>query len=377
MSQNFAPDDDNGKVQNSQAHPKSSGGEITSRRRQKNAAVRTLLVALFWQLGKVITAFWRAKPSPPTSHLNRATAGEPESDTPRGRAADQSLELAPGAFAWSWAALWAGIFAALSVAGGVGFLVAYWTHGDTQTLGGLLAVFFAGLALTLTLNARLLTHQKLAVEPRDELMSPAPQCAALAADFQLGEGDMSRRGLLQTLAAAAAGLVAAMSLSLLRSLTPHFYRALDNRIWRRGQKLIMENGRAVRADSLPAGGTVVVFPEDQIGSEEAQTVLIRIGGEARIIAEKNQFSAPQGYLAFSRVCTHAGCPVGLYEKTTHLLMCPCHQSTFDVLRGARPTGGPAARPLPRLPLYIDAHGYLRAGSGFSQPPGPGFWGMPS
>ena len=83
-----------------------------------------------------------------------------------------------------------------------------------------------------------------------------------------------------------------------------------------------------------------------------------------------------GYLAYSRVCTHAGCPVGLYQKQSHLLLCPCHQSSFDVLNGAEPTGGPAARPLPQLPLYADADGTLRAGGAFTAPPGPGFWGMP-
>ncbi len=348
-----------------------------SKKREKSASIRVLLAALFWKLAKALSGFWLASVSSHAGRLDQARAGVPESNTPRGRAADQPLEQAPGESAWSWAGLWAGITAAVSLAGGVGFLIAYWLNGDSQTLGGMLAVFFAGLALTLTLNARLLTNQKLAVEPREELKSPAPQRSALAADFQLGEADMSRRGLLRTLAAAVVGLLAAMSVSLLRSLTPHPYRALDSRIWRRGQKLMMEDGRPVHADDLPAGGAVVVFPEDQLGSEEAQTVLIRIGGAALGILGKNKFSAPGGYLAFSRVCTHAGCPVGLYEKTTHLLMCPCHQSTFDVLRGARPTGGPAARPLPHLPLYIDAQGCVRAAGGFSQPPGPGFWGMPA
>jgi ubiquinol-cytochrome c reductase iron-sulfur subunit len=81
-------------------------------------------------------------------------------------------------------------------------------------------------------------------------------------------------------------------------------------------------------------------------------------------------------LAFSRICTHAGCPVGLYQSETHLLLCPCHQSTFNVLQSAVPTGGPATRSLPQLPLYVDSDGTLRASGGFSEPPGPGFWGMP-
>jgi ubiquinol-cytochrome c reductase iron-sulfur subunit len=73
------------------------------------------------------------------------------------------------------------------------------------------------------------------------------------------------------------------------------------------------------------------------------------------------------------VCTHAGCPVGLYEAASHQLLCPCHQSTFDVLDGARPVFGPAAVRLPQLPLAIDADGYVYATGGFSDPPGPTFW----
>jgi ubiquinol-cytochrome c reductase iron-sulfur subunit len=83
--------------------------------------------------------------------------------------------------------------------------------------------------------------------------------------------------------------------------------------------------------------------------------------------------SPQGYVAYSKICTHAGCPVGLYQPETRELFCPCHQSVFDVADGARPTSGPAARPLPQLPLEIDAEGQLRASGGFSAPVGPSFW----
>src|SRR5207237_8621261 len=110
--------------------------------------------------------------------------------------------------------------------------------------------------------------------------------------------------------------------------------------------------------------------------KRAQTVLLRVPLELLQLPEERAHWAPSGNVAYSRVCTHAGCPVGMYETTTHLLACPCHQSTFDVLRAAAPTSGPAGRPLPQTPLYADADGWLRAGGGFSQPPGPEFWGMP-
>jgi ubiquinol-cytochrome c reductase iron-sulfur subunit len=78
-------------------------------------------------------------------------------------------------------------------------------------------------------------------------------------------------------------------------------------------------------------------------------------------------------VAYSKICTHVGCPVALYEQTTHHILCPCHQSTFDAAHGAKVIFGPAARPLPQLPLALDAEGYLVAKSDFTQPVGPSFW----
>jgi len=152
--------------------------------------------------------------------------------------------------------------------------------------------------------------------------------------------------------------------------------SLFDRIWSRGQSLRTLDGTPVTVHALEPGSTMIVFPEGSIGDERAQTVLIRVKPELLQMPTDRADWAPMGYVAYSRVCTHAGCPVGLYEKTAAQLMCPCHQSTFDVLKAAHPTSGPAARPLPQLPLYVDGEGTLRAAGGFSEPPGPGFWGMP-
>jgi ubiquinol-cytochrome c reductase iron-sulfur subunit len=78
-------------------------------------------------------------------------------------------------------------------------------------------------------------------------------------------------------------------------------------------------------------------------------------------------------VAYSKICTHIGCPVALYEQTTHHILCPCHQSTFDASTGATVVFGPAARPLPQLPITTNADGYLVAKSDFTQPVGPSFW----
>ena len=82
---------------------------------------------------------------------------------------------------------------------------------------------------------------------------------------------------------------------------------------------------------------------------------------------------PDGYVVYSKICTHAGCPVGLYQRETQQLLCPCHQSSFDVLHGAEPVFGPAAAPLPQLPIELGNDGFLRATGDFSEPVGPSFW----
>ena len=83
--------------------------------------------------------------------------------------------------------------------------------------------------------------------------------------------------------------------------------------------------------------------------------------------------AVDGILCYSKICTHVGCPISLYERTTHHLLCPCHQSTFDLADAGKVVFGPAARPLPQLPMAVDDEGYLVAQSDFTEPVGPSFW----
>ena len=106
-----------------------------------------------------------------------------------------------------------------------------------------------------------------------------------------------------------------------------------------------------------------------------QTVLVRVEPGLNKPAEGREDWAPDGLLAYSKVCTHAGCPVGLYRAQDKRLICPCHQSTFDVLRGATPVYGPAARPLPQLPIRLEADGTFTAEGDFPEPVGPSFWNL--
>ncbi len=135
-------------------------------------------------------------------------------------------------------------------------------------------------------------------------------------------------------------------------------------------------GAPVRASEVPLGGLVTVFPEGAVGSADGQAVLVRVEPQLLDLPAGRDTWAPEGLLVYSKVCTHAGCPVGLYEAQHHELLCPCHQSAFNVLNGAHPTSGPAARAQPQLPIQIASDGTLIALGDFSDPVGPGYWDRP-
>jgi ubiquinol-cytochrome c reductase iron-sulfur subunit len=133
----------------------------------------------------------------------------------------------------------------------------------------------------------------------------------------------------------------------------------------------------VHAGDIPVDSLVTVFPEDAVGSADSQTLLIRVPPELLRLDPSRAGWAPDGYVAYSKICTHAGCPVGLYRATERKLICPCHQSTFDVLTGATPVFGPAARALPQLPIRLQPDGTFVATDDFAEPVGPSFWNMTS
>jgi ubiquinol-cytochrome c reductase iron-sulfur subunit len=164
---------------------------------------------------------------------------------------------------------------------------------------------------------------------------------------------------------------------LLRSLGPLPKETLQHTDWRSGSYVVDQTGRRVQVGDLAVGSIETVFPEGTENSDRGQavdqTVLIRVSNEAFTTKKGRETWAPHGYVAYSKVCTHLGCPVGLYEQELQLLVCPCHQSMFNVTNGAVPQFGPAPRPLPQLPLYVDSSGFLRSQSDYHEAVGPGFW----
>jgi quinol---cytochrome c reductase iron-sulfur subunit len=276
-----------------------------------------------------------------------------------------------------WGTVLTALASLAGLAGGIAFVVSFWTGGRNEWLGGSLAVFLGGFGSALVLWAHWLTAHKEAVEPRERVSSHLTEQEGAAREFCCGAQDIQRRRLLQWMSFAGVGVVGSVLISLIRSLGFPPSLSLETDVWKHGQRLMTVDAVPVTVDALQPGGMIIVFPEGSVGSEKTQTVLVRVRQNlVHLPAERSNW-APGGNLAYSRICTHAGCSVGMYEANSHLLMCPCHQSTFDVLTGAQPTGGPAARALPQLPLYVDGNGHLRAAGGFSDYPGPGFWGMPS
>jgi len=210
------------------------------------------------------------------------------------------------------------------------------------------------------------------VEEREQLAPSAGETAAMEEDLERGEA-MNRRAWLRRSAIVAGGALVVGLVEPVRSLGPTPGRAPLRTAWADGVRVVTPDGVAVRAAEVPLDGLLTVFPEGHTKDADAQVVLMRVRPEALRLPSGREAWTPQGMVAYSKVCTHAGCPVGLYQADIQQLLCPCHQSSFDVLRGAIPISGPAAWPLPQLPLVIDTSGELRAAGPFSAPVGPGWW----
>ncbi len=261
----------------------------------------------------------------------------------------------------------------------VGFGVAYTQNWDPWVIGGTVGAGLFLLGFGLTAWGKYLMPQGPFVEERHVLASSPEERESMAAALvERSTVVVKRRKLLGGLFAIGSGIFGIVALfPLLRSLGPLPGDSLEVTDWRKGTLLVDSNGRSVTKDTLVVGGIMTVYPhgrqDTQYGQSVDQTVLIRVQDSNLVTAKGRETWAPAGYVAYSKLCTHLGCPVGLYEQELELLVCPCHQSMFNVRNGAIPQFGPAPRPLPQLPLYFDSDGTLRSQSGFDQAIGPGFY----
>jgi ubiquinol-cytochrome c reductase iron-sulfur subunit len=259
----------------------------------------------------------------------------------------------------------------LSTAAFLGLAVVYWRGGQPQAEGALLATGFAGLAYGLVTWGNHLLPPGPFEEERHQFGDESQE-ALFEDDLQRGEPITRRKLLVRTLVLAAGGLGVAAVFPI-RSLGPKPGNTLYRTPWRGGLRLVTDDGRPVRAVEVPIGSLVTVFPEGHAGSADGQAVLMRVEPGLIVPLPGRETWTPDGYVVYSKICTHAGCPVGLYQRETQQLLCPCHQSSFDVLHHAKPVFGPAAAPLPQLPIDLGADGFLRATGDFSEPVGPSFW----
>jgi ubiquinol-cytochrome c reductase iron-sulfur subunit len=260
----------------------------------------------------------------------------------------------------------------LSSASAIALAIVYLQGGQPQLEGLFLGLALGGVACGLVLWGNRLLPQGPFVDDRHELASTEAEVEAAEEDLEQG-GTLTRRKMIVRSLGLAMGGLGVAALFPIRSLGPRPGRSLSHTPWRDGLRLVTDDGRLVKADDVPVEGLVTVFPEGAPGSADGQAVLIRVSPGLLVAKPGREDWTPHDIVAFSKICTHAGCPVGLYQAASHQLLCPCHQSTFDVLRHAKPQIGPAAAPLPQLPLRIDGEGFLVARGDFSEPVGPAFW----
>jgi ubiquinol-cytochrome c reductase iron-sulfur subunit len=257
----------------------------------------------------------------------------------------------------------------VSIASGVGLTLAYVYSAANWVQGTLLAVTLAGIGIAIVAWALALRGGETIEErhpfgPGDSIEDDVR--------VEVSPDAPDRRTFIGLLIAAATSLAVAL-VAPFRSLDPGPGPDLFHTKWTAGARLVDIDGTPVGSRDLDVGSVVTVFPEGHAGDGQAQALLLRVDPADYTPPKGREDWAPDGHLVYSKICTHAGCPIGLYEAQDQLLLCPCHQSTFKVLEQAQPVFGPAPRPLPQLPIAVAEDGYLIAQSDFLEPVGPGFW----
>ncbi len=257
---------------------------------------------------------------------------------------------------------------------GVALLIVYIAGGQAQVEGVLLALCLGGIGVGIVLWSQFLMLIREVEEPRHTLASSPAERAASEESREEEAGFTRRRFLLGGLLAALGGLAAALVVPVF-SLGPAPGRSLFQTSWRSGSRVVRADGTVIHDADLIPESVLTVFPQGHEGEADAATLIMRLDPTLLRLDQQHMAWAPGGVIAYSKLCTHAGCPVGLYRASQHQLICPCHQSTFDVLDGARPIFGPAARPLPQLPIQRQPDGSFVALSDYPEPVGPSFWDM--
>ena len=257
-----------------------------------------------------------------------------------------------------------------------------WSDLYTPLLGLTMGLSLISIGIGLVLFVKKLMPHETAVQDKHEgsHFDRVTTAATLNAGL-VNSGLTRRKALTRTLgfmgAAFGAMLIAPLG-GMLKN--PNTGNPLGTTLWANGVRVVRDDGTPIRPGDQEPGSLSTVFPAVPGGHRSADSplMLIRLRPDqmAQLKPRPGQENFGYGdYVAYSKICTHAGCPVSLYEQETSRILCPCHQSQFDVTQGARPVFGPATRSLPQLPITVDAEGYFVARGDFPEPIGPSFWNI--
>ncbi len=286
------------------------------------------------------------------------------------------------------------------------FCVAYLTFEIGEDPDVILGVGASNLTLGLTLGfallligvgvihwARKLMDDHEMVEMRHSSRSSDEDREGTLTALREGteESGIARRPLIRNSLLGALGALALPLVVSLRDLGPLPGDVLTKTVWKEGMRVVNDvAGTPIKPEWVEIGQLInaepdVFFHPEEYGEEEyhgvhllqekakAALIVVRMRPEDITPAAGRENWGIDGILAYSKICTHVGCPISLWEQWTHHLLCPCHQSTFDLADNGKVIFGPAARALPQLPLAVDEEGYLIATSDFTEPVGPSFW----
>ena len=256
---------------------------------------------------------------------------------------------------------------------------------STLSLGLAIALGLLGIGIGAVHWAKALMSDAEIVELRHGTRGTDETRAKAAEVFTLGnkESGFTRRALVRNSLIGAIALTPIPAVVLFRDLAPDAEpnELLRHTLWGENVRLTRDpSGTPIKASEVTYGSAFHVIPATLIDHEEyleekakAAVLVMRLRPEDLKEADDKKDWSYDGIVAYSKIRTHVGCPVALYEQQTHHLLCPCHQSQFDVSEGAKVIFGPASRPLPQLPITVDSEGYLVAKSDFLEPVGPSFW----
>jgi ubiquinol-cytochrome c reductase iron-sulfur subunit len=283
---------------------------------------------------------------------------------------------------------------AVSMIGTLLFFYAYFFIELDQTIATLrlqnlflgLGTAFAmlGIGVGIVHWAKTLMPDHEVMEDRHEIRSEEDRVIAeKMVNEIIEETGIKRRPLIRNTLLGAMVLAPLPAIAIFRDLDDSDLSIdrLRNTMWDTGVRLTRDpDGTPIRASDVTIGSAFHVIPEGLNEAEhkleekaKAVVLLMRLNPRDLNPSPGREDWAYNGIVAYSKICTHVGCPVALYEQQTHHLLCPCHQSTFDVTQEAKVIFGPAGHPLPQLPITVDDEGYLVAQSDFHEPVGPSYW----